>query len=135
METKTTTGDSLQADTVVGKKHPYQAPKLLTYGAVRQFTQGTGGGGNDGGGIMTMMSDPACKTNCVRVGTHALGVGLYLFDYKPEFQAWSGYGRQFGVMADEVETVMPDAVVVHADGYKRVNYTMLGIDLSVCSLH
>lgn len=30
-------------------------------------------------------------------------------------------------MADEVEKVMPEAVSVHADGYKMVNYTLLGI--------
>lgn len=35
--------------------------------------------------------------------------------------------RQFGVMADEVETVMPEAISVHPDGYKMVNYALLGI--------
>jgi hypothetical protein len=30
-------------------------------------------------------------------------------------------------MADEVEQVMPEAVSVHPDGYKMVNYAMLGI--------
>ena len=40
--------------------------------------------------------------------------------------AW-GHGRQFGVMADEVERAMPEAVSVHPDGYKMVNYAMLGI--------
>ena len=68
------------------------------------------------------------KENIVRIGTHPLGIGLYLFDYKPELLDAAGVGRQFGVMADEVETVMPDAVITHADGYKRVNYAMLGID-------
>lgn len=38
-----------------------------------------------------------------------------------------GHGRQFGVMADEVEQVMPEAVSVHPDGYKMVDYAMLGI--------
>ena len=31
------------------------------------------------------------------------------------------------VMADEVETVMPEAVCVHPDGYEMVYYAMLGI--------
>ena len=42
------------------------------------------------------------KNNVVRIGTHPLGLGLYLFDYKPEYQDRCGQGRQFGVMADEV---------------------------------
>ena len=74
-----------------------------------------------------MMSDPRAKENVIRIGTHSLGIGLYLFDYKPEYREQWGLGRQFGVMADEVETVMPEAVSVHPDGYKRVNYGMLRI--------
>ena len=75
----------------------------------------------------TMGSDPRIKENCVRIGTHRLGIGIYLFDYKPEYRDAWGHGRQFGVMSDEVEMVMPEAVTVHPDGYKVVNYTMLGI--------
>jgi hypothetical protein len=54
-------------------------------------------------------------------------MGLYLFDYKPEFRDTCGHGRQFGVMADEVEQVMPEAVSVHPNGYKMVDYAILGI--------
>ena len=32
-------------------------------------------------------------------------------------------------MADEVEKVMPDAVVKSDDGYLAVNYDMLGIEM------
>ena len=56
-----------------------------------------------------------------------MGFGLYLFDYKHEFRDAWGSDRQFGVMADEVEVVMPAAVCVHPDGYRMVNYPMLGI--------
>ena len=52
----------------------------------------------------------------------SLGIGLYLFDYKPEFRDAWGHGRQLGVMADEVEAVMPNAVSVRADGYRTVDY-------------
>ena len=31
-------------------------------------------------------------------------------------------------MADEVEAVLPQAVVMHPDGYKMVDYALLGID-------
>jgi hypothetical protein len=58
---------------------------------------------------------------------HPLGIGLYLFDYKPQYREAFGYGRQFGVMADEVESVMPEAVSLDLSGYQMVNYAMLGM--------
>ena len=110
------------------RKLPYRAPTLLTYGLVSKMT--AGGGSTSVDGTMTTMggsSDRSLKHGIVRIGTHALGIGLYLFDYKPEFRERCGSGRQFGVMADEVEQVMPQAVSVHPDGYKMVDYAMLGI--------
>ena len=109
-----------------GKKRPYKSPALLIYGLVSKLT--AGGGGTQTDGIMTtQMSDRMLKENIIRVGTHPLGFGMYLFEFKPEFIAKLGSGRQFGVMADEVEQVMPQAVSVGPDGYKRVDYAMLGI--------
>lgn len=119
------------------QKQVYKSPLLRVYGAVHQFTQGSGSTSMQDAlvGMVKIQSDRACKTNLARVGTHPLNIGLYLFDYKPEFQASSGFGRQFGVMADEVETVMPEAVFVHADGFKCVNYALLGINLSLRCVH
>ena len=114
----------------------YSAPVLRYYGAVAQMTQGSNGTIGEGSGSMLMpQSDIALKQNIVRVGTHPSGFGLYLFEYKAEYRQQAGYGRQFGVMAQEVEAVVPAAVVSHADGYKRVNYTMLGIRLPDRSVH
>jgi len=105
----------------------YQTPIMTVYGSVRELTQGTGSQNGDGGQNM-MTSDPRLKQNVVEVGRHPhLGIGLYLFDYLPEYRDACGHGRQFGVMADEVERVMPSAVSLHANGYKQVNYAMLGI--------
>lgn len=115
----------------VTHKAPYSSPVLQCYGAVGKLTQGGGFSGADAMGMMMMASDPRAKQNIVRVGDHPLGIGLYLFDYLPQFREQWGHGRQFGVMADEVEAVMPEAVVVHADGYKAVNYGMLGISHTV----
>jgi hypothetical protein len=72
-------------------------------------------------------SERQVKENIVRVGDHPLGFGLYLFDYRPEYREQWGHGRQFGVIIDEVETVVPEAVSVFPDGFKRVDYQMLGI--------
>ena len=63
-------------------------------------------------------SDRRLKSNIVRIGTHSLGIGLYEYDIFGE--------RQLGVMADEVEQVMPEAVTTHPTlGYKMVRYDLL----------
>jgi hypothetical protein len=111
-------------------KAVYSSPVLTIYGSVSRLTMG-GGATLVDGAMTTMMSDRNIKENIVRVGEHSLGIGLYLFDYKPEFREEWGFGRQFGVMADEVETVMPQAVSIHPDGYKMVNHAMLGISLTI----
>jgi len=109
-------------------RKPYTRPLLTTYGLVRNLTQGTSPAANgDGGQAMMTASDRRIKENIVRIGSHPLAFGLYLFDYKPAYRERWGFGRQFGVMADEVEKVMPEAVSVHPTGYKQVNYAMLGI--------
>jgi hypothetical protein len=126
MQKKTSLKNSANDERVEFLKKPYQKPILKTYGLVKHLTQSTGSQNGDGGATM-MASDRSVKENILRVGDHLLGIGLYLFDYKPEYHEQCGSGRQFGVMADEVETVMPEAVIVHPDGYKMVNYGMLGI--------
>lgn len=70
------------------------------------------------GGIGSFFSDRRLKDNIQRVGTHALGIGLYTWDY-----VWGEPG--YGVMADEVEKVRPGAVSTHTSGYKMVNYGAL----------
>jgi len=71
-------------------------------------------------GGAAIMSDRRLKKNIKRIGTHILGIGLYTWDYL--------WGQPFsGVMADEVEKVMPEAVIHHPSGFKMVNYKMLGL--------
>jgi hypothetical protein len=114
-----------------GRKARYSSPVLRTYGSVNALTMGMGGTVVDFMGIaMAGMSDRRAKERVVRVGTHPLGIGLYLFDYKPQYRDSWGRGRQFGVMADEVERVLPEAIAVAADGFRMVNYAMLGIRIA-----
>lgn len=77
---------------------------------------GSSGTPTTGGGILS--SDRRLKSNIVRVGTHPLGIGVY------EYDIWGL--RQRGVMADEVLTVMPEAVVTQENGYMAVRYDMIG---------
>lgn len=66
--------------------------------------------------LAMMFSDRRFKSNIRRIGTHRLGIGVYEYDI--------GGRRQVGVMADEVEAVMPDAVA-KVGGVKAVNYGRL----------
>jgi hypothetical protein len=72
-----------------------------------------------GSAAVDRYSDRRLKENIKRVGTHILGIGLYTWDY-----IWGEPSS--GVMADEVEAIMPEAISYDANGYKMVNYAMLG---------
>ena len=111
------------------EKRAYRRPELREFGRLHLLTQGVGSVNGDAGQNMMVNtgSDRRIKQDIVRIGNHPLGVGLYLYDYRPEFRDQWGHGRQFGVMADEVETIMPQAVSTHADGYQVVDYALLGI--------
>lgn len=105
---------------------PYRRPALTFYGSVKDLTGAVAvSATGDGAGMMP--SDIACKENAVRIGEHSAGFGIYLFDYKPEFRDAFGHGRQFGVIAQEVERIVPEAVTIGVDGYRRVDYARLGI--------
>ena len=76
-------------------------------------------------------SDVRMKENIVKVDSLASGVPVYEFDYRPEFKDIAGRGRYRGVMAQDVQSVMPEAVVTMPNGYLGVNYNMLGIEMEV----
>mgnify|MGYP000287658529 CR=1 FL=1 len=78
-----------------------------------------------GGGLLMKYSDRRTKENIVKVGKLDNGLNLYKFEYKPEFKDIAGHGAQIGVMADEVEQIMPKAVIQNANGYKMVNYGVI----------
>ena len=64
-----------------------------------------------------LRSDIRLKSNIVKVGDHPKGFGIYEYDI-------DGH-RERGVMAQEVEKIIPEAVMEHPDGYKMVNYGAL----------
>jgi len=110
-------------------RKPYAMPTLVKYGQVRSLTQAQTAGSNEGsqGSGVMMPSDRAVKQDIVRIGSHPLGFGLYLFRYKPEFRDAYGHGRRMGVMVDEVAAVAPRAIKSGATGRTVVDYGMLGI--------
>jgi polysaccharide biosynthesis/export protein len=75
-----------------------------------------------GGGVGTA-SDIRLKHDIVLLGRLANGLGFYRFSYNGSDKAY------VGVMAQEVQAVMPEAVVRGSDGYLRVYYEQLGLRL------
>ena len=79
-----------------------------------------GGGGGRGGG---RRSDIALKHDITLLGRLDNGVGFYRFSYNGSDRAY------VGVMAQEVQTIVPEAVMRGRDGYLRVFYDKLGLKL------
>lgn len=72
------------------------------------------GAGAQLGSAAFMFSDRRLKSNIKRVGTHAIGVGIYTFTMMGM--------PQRGVIAQEVQQVRPDLVKRHANGFLMVDY-------------
>lgn len=84
----------------------------------------TQNGGNSSGGvnILPSLSDIMAKENIVFVdnqGRHK----IYDFSYKGDTK------RYRGVMAQDVQKYQPDAVIMGSDGYLRVDYSKLGLQM------
>ena len=75
--------------------------------------------GNVAGAIGTGMaaSDIRLKDNINHVDTLPNGIKLYTWEWKEERNE-----PTFGVLAQEVQQVLPEAVIEHPDGYLMVNY-------------
>ena len=82
---------------------------------------GGGGGGGRGGGGGGRRSDMRLKHDIVLLGRLDDGLGFYRFTYN------GGHTAYVGVMAQEVQSVMPKAVVRDRDGSLRVFYDKLGL--------
>ena len=89
-------------------------------GAQRAAARGGGGrgGGGRGGG---RRSDVALKHDITLLGRLDNGLGFYRFSYNGSDQAY------VGVIAQEVQAIVPAAVVRGRDGYLRVFYDKLGL--------
>ena len=84
---------------------------------------GRGGGGFRGGGGRGggRRSDIALKHDIVLLGHLDNGLGFYRF-------AYNGSTRPYvGVLAQEVQSVLPTAVARGRDGYLRVDYDKIGV--------
>jgi Protein of unknown function (DUF3300) len=107
-------------------------------GGARASTVGMGGGGRGGGGMRAgggrgggggggrgggRRSDIGLKHDIALLGHLDNGLGFYRFSYNGSDKAY------VGVMAQEVQAIMPAAVVRDKDGYLSVYYDKLGLHL------
>lgn len=92
-------------------------------GAATGYAAGAAAGAGFGpwgalaGGVLGAFSDVRLKSNIEKIGELPSGLGVYEYDKFGK--------RERGVMAQEVEKVIPDAVSTHSSGYKMVNYGLL----------
>lgn len=72
--------------------------------------------------LLLGFSDPKLKSNVKRIGTNPQGLGLYKYKIKPPART------EIGVMADEVQKKMPDAVHVDPESKMRmVDYNKIAM--------
>jgi len=83
--------------------------------------RGGGGGGFRGGGGGGRRSDIELKHDVVLLGHLANGLGYYRFSYVGSSKPY------VGVIAQEVQSLVPEAVTRGRDGYLRVHYEQLGL--------
>ena len=118
-------------------KQTYFAPRLIAYGHVQDLTQSGSGNPNESQAQPTGCKPDAlakpCNPSDIRLkdvlfatGKHICGVQTYLFSYKSEHASRCGEGAFVGVMAQDLLSVRPDAVVLSDDGFYAVDYALLG---------
>ena len=73
---------------------------------------------------MLKVSDRRLKQKIVQVGEDDRGFGIYEFAYRVNPDK-----RFRGVMADEVESIVPSAVSYGEDGFAQVDYDHLGLQM------
>lgn len=111
------------ATNMFGQQASYQANMQQQGDSLGGILGGLGGLAT-GAAQLWAASDRRLKENIRPVGKdQRTGLTLYEFSYLGDD---SGQ-RYVGVMADEVQTVMPQAVSQDEHGYQMVNYAMLGI--------
>jgi hypothetical protein len=102
---------------------------VSAYNAQQQANAAAQGGfgqliGTIGGAALSKYSDRRLKQKIIQVGEDARGFGIYEFAYRESPDV-----RYRGVMADEVEQVVPQAVEYGEDGFAKVNYGLLGLEM------
>ena len=113
------------ADLLGATNASYQNQLAATNAQNQASSNFMGGLMNLGGMAAFGKSDERLKENIKKIGTLDNGLNLYSYNYKDGYDLPEG--RQIGVMAQEVEKVIPEAVVMETDGFRAVIYALLGV--------
>jgi hypothetical protein len=97
--------------------------QLAAYNAQQAAQGGFMGGLMNLGASAMRYSDIKLKKYIKKIGTLSNGLNVYKYYYKKGFGLPKG--EQIGVMAHEVEKVIPEAVITMANGYKAVDYALI----------
>ena len=106
-----------------------QAALGSLYGSMFSGAGGLLGGLTSAGGdiIETLIkySDIRLKDNITKVGSLENGISLYTWEWNDEGKRLAGDDPTYGVLAQEVQEVIPEAVTRGNEGYLMVNYAEL----------
>jgi len=106
-----------------------QAALGSLYGSMFSGAGGLLGGLTSAGGdiIETIIkySDIRLKDNITKVGSLENGISLYTWEWNDEGKRLAGDDPTYGVLAQEVQEVIPEAVTRGNEGYLMVNYAEL----------
>ena len=83
------------------------------------------GAGIGAAGMSGLFSDISLKENIHFENKIINNLPIYSFEYKNKSY---GDGRFIGVMAQDVEKIYPEAVIINKNGFKMVNYSKIGIE-------
>lgn len=76
--------------------------------------------------VKKLFCDERMKENIRFIKKMDNGLNLYSFEYKNEYKDIAGRGTKYGYIASEVETLYPKAVTIESNGFKAVNYSLIG---------
>lgn len=76
------------------------------------------------GGFGALFSDVALKDNLTKIDSLPNGLGIYTWEWNDKAKEL-GIDKQptYGVVAQEVQTLVPDAVSLHDNGYMVIDYS------------
>ena len=72
-------------------------------------------------------SDSRLKESITKVGQVNKDIGLYTWKWNEKGKEIAGNNPEFGVLAQEVMQTMPEAVLLDANGYYKVDYSQLNL--------
>jgi len=73
-------------------------------------------------GAYKAFSDQRLKTSITRVCDHPSGAGVYRWTWNDKAEAIGLHGSGYGVIAQEIAEIVPDAVTIGERGYLMVDY-------------